>query len=72
VTSVVLDASALMALLRSEPGADQVAKSLKDSVISAVNYSEILKKTKDHRARWRGRAGDRLHPQPLDCDHPLR
>ena len=45
MTSVVLDASALMALLRSEPGADIVAKSLKDAVISAVNYSEILKKT---------------------------
>ena len=44
MTSVVLDASALMALLRSEPGADTVAKSLKDAVISAVNYSEILKK----------------------------
>jgi PIN domain nuclease of toxin-antitoxin system len=41
VTTVVLDASALIALLRSEPGADQVAKSLKDAVISA----EILKKT---------------------------
>jgi len=34
-----------MALLRSEPGADAVAKSLKDAIFSAVNYSEILKKT---------------------------
>ena len=45
MTSVVLDASALMALLRAEPGADAVAKSLGDAVISAVNFSEILKKT---------------------------
>jgi ribonuclease VapC len=34
-----------MALLRAEPGADTVSKSLGDAVISAVNYSEILKKT---------------------------
>jgi len=34
-----------MALLRAEPGADTVAKALDDAVISAVNYSEILKKT---------------------------
>jgi ribonuclease VapC len=45
VTSVVLDASALLAFLRCEPGADIVDAALKDAVISAVNYSEILKKT---------------------------
>jgi PIN domain nuclease of toxin-antitoxin system len=45
VTSVVLDASALLAFLRSEPGADKVASALADAVISAVNYSEVLKKT---------------------------
>jgi ribonuclease VapC len=45
VTSAVLDASALMALLRAEPGAETVARSLGGAVISAVNYSEVLKKT---------------------------
>ena len=45
MTSVVLDASALIALLRSEPGAEVVRKSLAGAVISAVNYSEVLKKT---------------------------
>lgn len=45
MTSVVLDASALLAFLRSEPGADKVASALADAVISAVNYSEVLKKT---------------------------
>ena len=45
MTSVVLDASALMALLRAEPGAELVAASLADSIISTVNYSEVLKKT---------------------------
>ena len=44
VTSVVLDASALMAFLHSEPGGDIVWEALSDAVISAVNYSEILKK----------------------------
>jgi PIN domain nuclease of toxin-antitoxin system len=45
VTSVVLDASALLAVLNVEPGAEIVEKSLADAVISAVNYSEVLKKT---------------------------
>lgn len=45
MTSVVLDASALIAVLRNEPGADVVREHLADAVISAVNYSEILKKT---------------------------
>jgi ribonuclease VapC len=44
VTSVVLDASALIALLRSEPGAEVVRQSLDGAIISAVNYSEVLKK----------------------------
>jgi ribonuclease VapC len=45
VTSVVLDASAMIAVLRSEPGAEIVQSALADAVISAVNYSEVLKKT---------------------------
>ena len=44
MTSVVLDASALMAFLHSEPGGDMVWQALSDALISAVNYSEILKK----------------------------
>jgi len=50
VTSAVLDASALLALLNSEPGADIVAAVLHDAVISAVNYSEVLKKTIERNA----------------------
>lgn len=41
----MLDASALIAVLRGEPGADVVRKHLPDAIISAVNYSEFLKKT---------------------------
>jgi PIN domain nuclease of toxin-antitoxin system len=53
VTSAVLDASALIAFLRAEPGADIVEKALSGAVISAVNYSEVLKKTIE-----RGGTGD--------------
>jgi PIN domain nuclease of toxin-antitoxin system len=45
VTSAVLDASALLAFLNSEPGADLVLGVLQGAIISAVNYSEVLKKT---------------------------
>ena len=45
MTDTVLDASALMALLRKEPGAEVVRAALAEAVISAVNYSEVLKKT---------------------------
>ena len=44
MTSVVLDASAVMAFLHSEPGGDIVWEALSDALISAVNYSEVLKK----------------------------
>jgi PIN domain nuclease of toxin-antitoxin system len=44
VAEVVLDASALLALLNSEPGADQVAAALSGATISAVNLSEVVAK----------------------------
>jgi len=45
VTSVVLDASAMIAFLRSEPGAEIVGKRISGALISTMNYSEVLKKT---------------------------
>jgi len=45
VTSVVLDASAVLAVVNAEPGADMVRASLAGAIMSAVNYSEVLKKT---------------------------
>ena len=45
MTKVVLDASALLAFLNSESGSDVVLAALRDAMISAVNYSEVLKKT---------------------------
>jgi len=42
VASVVLDASALLAFVGGEPGADKVATVIGDSVISAVNFAEAI------------------------------
>jgi ribonuclease VapC len=44
VPEVVLDASALLALLNAEPGADLVAEKLPGAIISAVNLSEVIAK----------------------------
>ncbi|WP_211323137.1 type II toxin-antitoxin system VapC family toxin [Amycolatopsis palatopharyngis] len=42
--TAVLDASAAIALLRTEPGHDRVADRLRGSLISAVNYTEVVQK----------------------------
>jgi ribonuclease VapC len=47
VNRVVLDASALLALLLHERGADAVAPHLPRAVLSTVNYSETLTKLID-------------------------
>ena len=39
----VLDASAVIALLRDEPGADRVAEFAGEALISAVNLQEVVK-----------------------------
>ena len=41
---VVLDASALLALLNEEPGSEVVEASIPGAVISAVNLSEVIAK----------------------------
>jgi PIN domain nuclease of toxin-antitoxin system len=47
VTEFVLDASALLAALFDEEGADRVEEILARSVISAVNVSEVFAKLQD-------------------------
>ena len=48
VSNMVLDASALLAYLYEEPGADAVEHALSfGSSISAVNWAEVLSKTAD-------------------------
>ena len=44
MSEIVLDASALMAVLREEPGASAVEAVLDDAAISAVNLSEVQAK----------------------------
>jgi len=41
---IVLDASALMAVLREEPGAAEVEAVLDDAAVSAVNLSRVQAK----------------------------
>lgn len=43
MSDVVLDASAVLALLRDEPGADVVAGHMGSAAISAVNLQEVAK-----------------------------
>ena len=42
--TTVLDASALLAYLQNEPGADVVRAVLAESVISSVNWAEVVQK----------------------------
>ena len=48
MAEAVLDASALIAFLRREPGAEKVADVLARSCISAVNLAETLGKMVEH------------------------
>jgi PIN domain nuclease of toxin-antitoxin system len=47
VAEAVLDASAVLAHLRGEPGGDRVAALLGNACISAVNLSEVVRKLVD-------------------------
>ena len=47
MSKVVLDASALLALVNQEPGQDVVAELLPSSLVSAVNASELVAKLTD-------------------------
>ena len=47
MSKYVLDASAILALLNEEPGKKRVEAILPDSIISSVNYCEVLTKLSD-------------------------
>ena len=49
---MVVDASALLAFLQGEPGADRVEEILDDSVIGAANWSEVAQKVRASGADW--------------------
>lgn len=44
MSSVVLDASAILAVVHKEPGHRRVVPHLEGGLVSAVNYAEVLKK----------------------------
>lgn len=48
----VVDASAMLALLLGEPGADQVEAALGDASISAANWSEVAHKVRQPGGDW--------------------
>lgn len=47
MTNLILDASALLALLNEEPNTERWAAAVKDAAISAVNFSEVVAKLTD-------------------------
>lgn len=49
MAEAVLDASAILAMLRSEPGSEQVEQIVADAVVSVVNEAEVIGKL-----IWRG------------------
>lgn len=54
----VLDASALLAMLQGEPGAELVEQVLENAVISAVNWSEVVQKAAAAGVETVGMRGD--------------
>ncbi len=56
--SVVHDASSLLAVAFREPGADKARAALRGSLVSSVNWSEVMQKVA-------ARAGDTLHLRQL-------
>lgn len=56
--TVVLDASALLAFLHDEPGADRVQRVLDRAIVSAVNWAEVVQKSLLKRADVTGMQGE--------------
>ncbi|AXE38363.1 type II toxin-antitoxin system VapC family toxin [Acidipropionibacterium virtanenii] len=48
----VLDASAVLAFLQGEAGADRVEEALEDAAIGAANWSEVAQKVRQRGADW--------------------
>jgi PIN domain nuclease of toxin-antitoxin system len=49
-----LDASAVLALLNEEPGADEVEQLLDGALMSSVNLSEVIQKAEQHDVNTEG------------------
>lgn len=76
MTEVVLDASALLALIFREPGHEQVEQWLSGSVISAANLSEVatrlVRRGADDQEIRDILAGVGVPPVPVDQDIALQ
>ena len=73
MSKVVLDASALLALLRDEPGADKVADAIADARMSSVNFAEVVSHF-IHAGMPADEVDAMLKPLPMaivDADHGL-
>ncbi|MBB3862308.1 PIN domain nuclease of toxin-antitoxin system [Novosphingobium hassiacum] len=73
MSEVVLDASALLALLRDEPGAGKVAEAIADSRMCSVNYAEVVSHF-IHAGMPAGEVDAMLKPLPMaivDADQGL-
>lgn len=57
----VIDASALLAMLQGESGSDAVAMILATTVVSAVNWSEVVQKARSHGVDVDGLEEDLTH-----------
>ena len=56
MSEMVLDASALLALLNREPGHEEVARTIPQAVVSTVNLSEVVAKLVES-----GMPGEAIH-----------
>jgi PIN domain nuclease of toxin-antitoxin system len=72
----VLDASAVLALLVEEPGADEVEALLDGALMSTVNLAEVLQKSAQHGVGTEGLEFDLealgLELRPFDARHARR
>lgn len=75
MASAVLDSSALLALLFDEPGASEVRRALRGSLMSTVNLAEVVSKLLDRGvpAELGRKAVDRLPVkiEPFDAETAL-
>ena len=71
-TAFVLDASALLAMLREEPGAEMVELVLEHAVMSTVNWSEVVQKARFYGVKTAGMRAEvealGLEIQPFTAD----
>ena len=52
MADAILDASAVLAVIQGEPGAETVAEALQDALILAVNYAEVISKLVERGATY--------------------